>query len=262
MEYLKNCQDPESGGISPCLRHDPHILYTLSAVQILCMYDNLHVIDVDGVVKFISSLQLPDGSFQGDKWGEVDTRFSFIAVATLSLLGRMDAIDVDKAVEFVLSCKNFDGGFGSRPLSESHSGLVYCCIGFLSITNRLDAVDRDTLGWWLSERQLPSGGLNGRPEKLPDVCYSWWILSSLSMINRLDWIDKKALKKFILACQDAETGGFADRPGDIADPFHTIFGLAGLSLLGEESVQKINPTYCMPQHVIDRLQLKPQTLED
>lgn len=72
----------------------------------------------------------------GDKWGEVDTRFSFCAVLTLSLLKRMDSINVDKAVDFVISCKNFDEGFGSRPNSESHAGLIYCCIGFLSITNR------------------------------------------------------------------------------------------------------------------------------
>lgn len=121
-------------------------------------------------------------------------------------------------------------------------------------------MDRDTLAWWLCERQLPSGGLNGRPEKLPDVCYSWWVLSSLTILGRLHWIDGNALKTFILACQDTETGGFADRPGDVADPYHTLFGIAALSLLGHDSVQKVNPTYCMPQHVIDRLQLKPQFL--
>ncbi|KAJ8964638.1 hypothetical protein NQ314_004747 [Rhamnusium bicolor] len=228
-EYIKQCQDPKTGGISACVGHDPHILHTLSAIQILCIYDNLKAIDTEGVVKYVASLQLPDGSFTGDKWGEVDTRFSFCAVATLSLLKRMDAIDVNKAVDFVASCKNFDGGFGSKPLSESHAGLIYCCVGFLSITNRLDIVDRDTLAWWLCER-------------------------------RLHWIDGDALRIFILACQDTETGGFADRPGDIADPYHTLFGLAAMSLLGHDFVQKVNPTYCMPQHVIDRLQLKPQIL--
>ncbi|XP_060517045.1 geranylgeranyl transferase type-2 subunit beta [Cylas formicarius] len=262
VKYVKACQDPDSGGISACINHDPHILHTLSAVQILCTYDRLDAIDVEGVVKYISSLQQPDGSFSGDKWGEIDTRFSCCAIMTLSLVNRLDAVDVETAVEFVASCKNFDGGFGSRPLSESHAGLIYCCIGFLSITNRLDLVDRDTLAWWLCERQLPSGGLNGRPEKLPDVCYSWWVLSSLSILGRLEWVDKEALKSFIFACQDTDTGGFADRPGDVADPFHTCFGLAALSLLGHESIGKVNPTYCMPQTVIDRLHLKPQILSD
>lgn len=261
IEFIKQCQDPDSGGVSPSVKHDPHMLYTLSAVQILCTYDALNSIDVEGVVKYVSSLQQEDGSFTGDKWGEVDTRFSFCAVACLSLLNRMDAINVDKAVDFVHSCMNFDGGFGSRPLSESHAGLIYCCVGFLSITGRLDIIDGDKLGWWLCERQLPSGGLNGRPEKLPDVCYSWWVLSSLSILGRLHWINASILETFIFACQDSETGGFSDRPGDMPDPYHTLFGLAALSLLGHNSIKPVNPTFCMPQEIIDKLNLRPQKLQ-
>lgn len=262
IQFIKQCQDPQTGGISACIGHDPHLLHTLSAVQILCVYNRLDAIDTNGVVTYVSSLQLSDGSFTGDKWGEVDTRFSFCAVATLALLNRLDVVDVDKAVSFVESCKNFDGGFGSRPFSESHAGLVYCCLGFLSITSRLDIVDRDTLAWWLCERQLPSGGLNGRPEKLPDVCYSWWVLSSLTILGRLHWISAPALKNFILACQDVETGGFSDRPGDVADPYHTLFGFAALSLLGFDCIKPVNPTFCMPQCVIDKLKITHQLLEN
>lgn len=137
IEFIKNCQDPATGGISPCIGHDPHILHTLSAIQILCIYDRLDAVNTEDVVKYVVSLQQPDGSFYGDKWGEVDTRFSFCSVATLALLHRLDAINVDKAVEFVVSCMNFDGGFGTKPLSESHAGMIYCCLGFLSVTNRL-----------------------------------------------------------------------------------------------------------------------------
>ena len=160
--------------------------------------------------------------FIGDKWGEVDTRFSFCAVAALALLGKPDAINIEAAVDFVKSCMNFDGGFGTRPGSESHAGQIYCCVGFLSIVGRLDVIDADLLGWWLAERQLTSGGLNGRPEKLPDVCYSWWVLSCLAVLGRLHWIDKTKLVQFILASQDHETGGISDRPGDLPDPFHTL----------------------------------------
>lgn len=61
--------------------------------------------------------------------------------------------------------------------------------------------------------------------------------------------------------QDNETGGFSDRTGNLPDIFHTLFGLAGLSLLGNDSrLKKVNPTYCMTQNVIDRLGLKPQIL--
>lgn len=51
--------------------------------------------------------------------------------------------------------------------------------------------------------------------QLPDVCYSWWVLASLKIIGKIHWIDKAKLRMFILACQDEETGGFADRPGDM-----------------------------------------------
>jgi geranylgeranyl transferase type-2 subunit beta len=54
--------------------------------QILVLYDSKDTVNIDGVVQYVAGLQQPDGSFHGDKWGEVDTRFSFCAVATLALL--------------------------------------------------------------------------------------------------------------------------------------------------------------------------------
>lgn len=260
IDFILECTDEKTGGIGACVGHDPHILYTLSAVQIACTLRSLDQLPIEKIVSFVASLQKEDGSFMGDKWGEVDTRFSFCAIACLSLIGRLDAINLEKAVDFVLSCQNFDGGFGSQQNSESHAGLIYCCVGVLSITQNLYRIDADQLGWWLCERQLPSGGLNGRPEKLPDVCYSWWVLSSLTMLGRLHWIDKQLLKKYILASQDTD-GGFSDRPGDMPDPFHTLFGIAALSLLGESDLLKINPTYCMPQYIIDELNLDPEIMQ-
>lgn len=34
VEFIRQCQDAESGGFSPSLGHDPHLLFTLSAVQV------------------------------------------------------------------------------------------------------------------------------------------------------------------------------------------------------------------------------------
>lgn len=107
----------------------------------------------------ITGLQNEDGSFSGDMWGEVDTRymfvrnyicfislsnlfsglllldvnpllpnwfdwfrFSYIAICCLSLLCCLDKINVEKAVSYILSCKNLDGGFGCTPGGESHAG--------------------------------------------------------------------------------------------------------------------------------------------
>lgn len=34
IDFIKKCQDKKTGGISACENHDPHLLYTLSAVQV------------------------------------------------------------------------------------------------------------------------------------------------------------------------------------------------------------------------------------
>lgn len=59
------------------VNHDPHLLYTLSALQILALVDRLDLLE-DGVgeggrkrvAKYVGSLQQPDGSFAGDQWGK------------------------------------------------------------------------------------------------------------------------------------------------------------------------------------------------
>eukprot|EP00043_Microstomoeca_roanoka_P022833 m.257174 g.257174 ORF g.257174 m.257174 type:complete len:329 (-) comp23872_c0_seq1:184-1170(-) len=257
LQFIDECFDPKSGGFSASQDNDPHLLYTLSAIQILTMYDAVQPKYIEGARRFVSQLQLEDGSFRGDDWGEIDTRFSFCAMACLSLIGHLDDINVDKAVSYILKCLNFDGGFGVGPESESHAGQIYCCVSALAIADELHAIDQTKLGFWLSQRQLErSGGFNGRPEKLPDVCYSWWVLSSIQTLKCQDWIDAERLRGFILACQDSESGGFADRPGDMVDPFHTLFGIAALSMLDEPNINKVDCVYCLPASVTLRLGLR------
>jgi len=235
------------------------LLYTLSALQILVMADSAaedddsntdfvlaNVLDDEKrsqIINFVVQLQQEDGSFSGDEWGEIDTRFSYCALSILSLLGAMDRANVDRAVQYIASCQNMDGGFGSMKGAESHAGQVFCCVGALSIAKSLHVIRHpDLLGWWLAERQVDSGGLNGRPEKQADVCYSWWILSVLSILGRVDWISKDKLAGFIAKAQDPQDGGIADRPDDMPDIFHTFFGIAGLSLLGKLPQSKSSPT--------------------
>lgn len=44
------------------------------------------------------------------------------------------------------------------------------------------------------------------------------------------------------------------------DPFHTLFGVAGLSLLGDEQIKPVNPVLCMPEDILQRLNLQPELL--
>ena len=78
-----------------------------------------------------AGLQRGDGSFAGDGAGEVDTRFSYCALACCALLRRLPALDVRAAAAFVRSCANFDGGFGATPGGESHAGQIFTALGAL-----------------------------------------------------------------------------------------------------------------------------------
>lgn len=252
VRLVLEAKHPE-GGFAGHHGHDRHLLYTLSAIQLLCMLNSMDRLPAEHIVatsRWIGSLQRADGSFQGDEWGEVDTRFSYIALCTCALLGRLCDLDLPAAASFVARCGNFDGGFGAIPGAESHAGQIFCCVGALSIAGRLDLVDRELLTLWLRERQVSeSGGLNGRPEKKPDVCYSWWVIASLAMLNVKPLLlsdGSSALERFILHCQDAETGGISDRPGDYPDVYHTFFGIAALGLLGLHNVLPVDPVYALP----------------
>jgi geranylgeranyl transferase type-2 subunit beta len=258
-KFILSCWDEKNGGFGSFPRHDAHILSTLSALQVLRIYDDeLKLISNKRpqIVKFIKSLQLPDGSFQGDKFGEIDTRFVYTGLSSLSILDELTNDIVEPAVKYIISCQNFDGSFGMVPGSESHAAQVFTCVGALAIADRLHLVENDTrLTSWLSERQvLPSGGLNGRPEKLPDVCYSWWVLSSLAILGKKHWIDLEKLEHFILTCQDEENGGISDRPDNQTDIYHTCFGTAGLSLIDHKKYGfiEVDPIYCMPLKVTQK----------
>jgi geranylgeranyl transferase type-2 subunit beta len=248
INFAVECQC-EEGGFGGNIGHDAHLTFTLSAIQILVILDSLQDprFNLEKHVKWIAARQNSDGSFTGDTFGEIDTRFSYCAISALYLLDKTDVIDTEKALLFLEKCRNFDGGYGAIPGGESHAGQVFCCIGLLKILKvPIPDDEAERLANWLAWRQLPCGGLNGRPEKMEDVCYSWWVLSSLAMLERLHYINRQGINDFILSCQDPQAGGFSDRPGDMSDIFHTIFGLAGLSLLGFGGLAPVDARLCMP----------------
>ncbi|KAK8898553.1 Rab geranylgeranyltransferase [Tritrichomonas musculus] len=264
VDFILSTQS-ECGGFGGNTNFDPHIHTTLSAIQCLIFLDSIDKIDKEKVCRWVASLQNPDGSFKGDEWGEVDTKFAYCGLSILSLLGHLDYIDVSRTVDWILSCQNFDGGFGCVPGCESHAGQIFSSLAALSIANALNKIDKneiDALGLFLSERQdYETGGLYSRPEKLADVCYTWWVGASLAIIDKKDWINAENLEKFVLSAQNSEIGGIADVPGHQADPFHTFFGLAGLSIFHCQKLPEMDPVYAMPKNVLEKhfLSLKNQS---
>jgi geranylgeranyl transferase type-2 subunit beta len=123
IDWVLSCRDEETGGYGGNCGHDAHLLYTLSAVQILVLLEAEDRLDRDAVCAFVARLQQADGSFWGDQWGETDTRFSYCAINLLSLLQQLHRVDVGLAVSYIAKCRNFDGGFGAVPGAESHAGM-------------------------------------------------------------------------------------------------------------------------------------------
>lgn len=93
-------------------------------------------------------MQLDDGSFMGDEYGEIDTRFVFTAIQALSVLGKLSKVDTEKTSEWIKKCQNFDGGFGLIPGAESHAAQGKFFLHFLS---QVHACDSFTLWFFLKK---------------------------------------------------------------------------------------------------------------
>ena len=52
VSWVMECQH-ESGGFGGNIGHDPHIVHTLSAVQVLALFDKLNVLDIDKITNCI-----------------------------------------------------------------------------------------------------------------------------------------------------------------------------------------------------------------
>ncbi|KAL8444980.1 hypothetical protein Emed_005949 [Eimeria media] len=255
--WVLSCMRP-CGGFAHEANQDAHLSATHYALLLLAGLGRLHLLPEGGrkTASWVRSLQNADGSFKGDAWGEADSRFSYCGVGSLLLLDALDCNVAAKAVGFVRQLINPDGGFAWVPGGESHAASAFCCLATLAICGGLWAVDRQAAARWLAERQTPGGGFNGRPEKAPDVCYSFWIFSSLQILGYGRWIERTRLCSFILEAQDADSGGIADRPADVADPFHTFFGLAALGMLrASPHVEPLDPVLALPNSVVNCLRL-------
>ncbi|EEY64417.1 geranylgeranyl transferase type-2 subunit beta [Phytophthora infestans T30-4] len=212
--------------------------------------------DPSEIVEWVMQCEHPDGGFSGNVGHDRHLLYTVHALLILAMLGALDRIERDECAKYVASLQQPDGsfaaGFGNIPGCESHGGHIFTAVGALSLGFALEQyVDDELLGWWLCERQCDSGGLNGRPEKQADVCYSWWNISSLIMIGKLDWISKEKLIQFILACQDPEDGGIADRP-EMWLMCSTRFSQNHPEYQG---IRQIHPTFAIPTDIVEKLQL-------
>ena len=226
LDWIWTCYDDTTGSFGGNTGQDGHILYTLSALQIIIIsttqitsasstqegharttptpMDPRLSQHRDTIIQFIQRLQQHDGSFVGDlsDCGEIDTRFTYCAFQSLVLLNAFSSeiIDIPKAIQYILQCHNAsDGGFGSCIGAESHAGQVFCCIGALAIAQALDQLYPQPVSHQMND--------DGEP---PDDVLGWWLCE-----------------------RQVDSGGLNGRPEKQADVCYSWWILSSLSILGK-----------------------------
>lgn len=126
---------------------------------------------------------------------------------------------------------------------EAHGGTTFCAIAALQLSGQLKSLSEKQLNGlkqWLLFRQ--SDGFQGRPNKPVDTCYSFWIGATLKILDAFELTNFPENREYILSTQDSVIGGFSKWPRCPADPFHTYFGICGLSFLKEPGLEEVMPS--------------------
>ena len=76
IAFFVNAQNAD-GGFGGNINHDSHITSTHYSILVLGQWGCLNRINTDDVINYVRGLQTEEGSFMGDAYGEIDTRFSY-----------------------------------------------------------------------------------------------------------------------------------------------------------------------------------------
>ncbi|KAK7295709.1 hypothetical protein RJT34_18620 [Clitoria ternatea] len=241
---------PNENGV--LIHNNSHLASTYCAIAILKIVGyELSNLDSELIVTSMRSLQQPDGSFMPiHTGGETDLRFVYCAAAICFMLDNWNGMDKEKAKDYIFHCQSYDGGFGLVPGAESHGGATYCAIASLRLMGFIEdnilsscasssLIDVPLLLDWILQRQGADGGFQGRPNKASDTCYAFWIGAVLRILGVCNFVDNKALRGFLLSCQN-KYGGFSKYPGEeFPDLYHSYYGYTAFSLLEESGFKSL-----------------------
>ncbi|XP_036328828.1 geranylgeranyl transferase type-1 subunit beta-like [Rhagoletis pomonella] len=233
-----------------------HLAMTYTGIGILAtLGDDLSRLDRKSIVDGVAAVQRPDGSFSACIDGsENDMRFVFCAAAICHMLDYWGDVDKEKMFQFITSCIRYDNGFSQYLEGEAHGGTTFCALAALNLSGQLHRLDETTIEnikRWLIFRQV--NGFQGRPNKTVDTCYSFWIGAALRILGAFELIDYAENRAYIMETQDSIVGGFSKWPQFTTDPFHTYFGLCGLSFMNEPGLLEVMPSLNISMRAYNRL---------
>lgn len=242
LSMLMGIDPTMSGGLEDYMYGHLAMTYTGLAV-LMALGDDLTRLDRKAIVAGVAAVQQADGSFSPTLQGsEHDMRFVYCAACICHMLDDWTGVDVDKMVGYIKRSIRYDYGISQHEQMESHGGTTFCALAALRLSGQLHELSAQTiegLKRWLIFRQ--EEGFNGRPNKPIDTCYSFWIGAALQILGAFPLTNFEENRAYILATQNPVLGGFSKWPGVTTDPFHTYFGLCGLSFLFTEHIQPLMP---------------------
>ncbi|KAI5643833.1 geranylgeranyl transferase type-1 subunit beta [Phthorimaea operculella] len=233
-----------------------HLAMTYTGLcMLIILGDDLSRVHKKGVIEGVKALQTKEGNFSATLTGcESDMRFVYCAACISFILNDWSGFDIEKATDYIIRSIGYDYGIAQGPELESHGGTTYCALATLALTDqlhRLSEAQIEGLKRWLVFRQVD--GFQGRPNKPVDTCYSFWVAASLKILDALHYTNYASNRKYIYETQDVVVGGFSKWPDTCTDPMHTYLGLAGLSLIGENTLVEIVPTLNITNRAFEHL---------
>uniref|UniRef100_A0A182QX37 Geranylgeranyl transferase type-1 subunit beta n=1 Tax=Anopheles farauti TaxID=69004 RepID=A0A182QX37_9DIPT len=234
-----------------------HLAITYTGIAVLvALGDDLSRLNRRAIVDGVAAVQRDDGSFSATIEGsEHDMRFVYCAAAICAMLNDWGRVDRKKMADYILKSIRYDYGISQHYEMESHGGTTFCAIAALQLSGQMHlltpAVKEKIIRWLVFRQQ---DGFQGRPNKPVDTCYSFWIAATLKILGAFELTSFKDNRDYVLSTQDATVGGFSKWPQAYTDPFHSYFGLCGLSFLNEPGLQEIMPALNISMRAYRRLQ--------
>lgn len=228
--------------------------------------DYLYVSGVrDRLAWWLAERQLQSGGLNGRPEKLPDVCYSWWVLASLAILGRLEWIDADALADFILAAQDPGDAPAAAEAGSSQAAAASTTApenkGSLSATatsTTAAAAAQDSTTPFPSTDSIATFATGAKPADATAAASP--SIASAATTN----VDSSA----------GGGGGISDRPGDMADPFHTVFGLAGLSLLahtprrhssvdrgpsGQErwvaladSLRIVDPVLCMPRDSLER----------
>ncbi len=242
MEWLASCLIAlPRGFVSMYASHPWLCFWGVHALELLNGLEALTEKQPQRVIKFLASLQHPDGGLGGGYLQAPHSLATYSGVAAMVIVGAkfnlldevFASLDVEAIKAFCLRMKISDkndpnyGGFRACESGEVDTRTIYSCLAVASMLDFLDEEMTEGCAEWLSRCQTYEGGMGGEPGTEAHGGYVYCGLASALLLQRPDCLDLDRMLRWAANMQFALEGGFCGRTQKLVDGCYS-FWIGGL----------------------------------